>query len=714
MSRTDTSIGLGQTDVVFSPDSPAAAAPSRRRRRRRSILPAFVLLAVVGGGGYGGWRWWESRQAVTKVERASHVVRRADLPISVTEGGNVKALHSEDIKCMVEGKTTIISLVPEGSRITEEDVEKGKVLVELDSADLRERLTQQEITHANAESAYEAAREDFEIEKSDTESKIKNGELNVKFGRMDLEHFVGQQLAVDALGGKMDLLKLGEQLHEAAVAERKSIETESAKALKEVEAALAAPPEEGPLPKSSPARRPEESTPAASDDERLADVTGPGRRDEMLGGQALQTKRKLDADIELAIEKFKRAADKLSWTARLEKKGFVSHNELEADQLALKSSLIDLQQALSARELFLRYEFPKKAEEFLSIYVERGKELERIRARGRAAISQAQAKLKSAESTFKVQKTRFEKLKKQIKFCIIRATKPGLVVYATSGGHFRGGGTPIEEGATVYERQSIIKLPDVTQLAVEVDVHESVVDKVTAGLEANIRIDAFPNAKLKGKVLKVAVLPDSASRWMNPDLKQYQTDVNIEGKHAYLKPGMSAEVEILVGLLENVIQIPVQAVTNRRGKSVVYVVRGSGEEEREVELGESNDKFVQVLKGLEEGETILLEAPQSVTVEEQKAEDEAKQGDRPKGPPKLPGPDAGKVRRPSPDESDPSKKGGRMPRPDGKMPPGGTRRPKGGGPRPSKAPPGSQAIGNRKSETPWPPSLKSATSSRPT
>jgi len=161
-------------------------------------------------------------------------VRRGDLPITITEGGSLKALKSEVIKCEVEGVTTIISLVPEGIRITDEDVKKGKVLVELDSANLRERLTQQEITFANAEATYTAAKEAFEIQKSEGESNIKNGELNVKFGRMDLEHYVGQTLCTGALAGKVDLLKLADQLFEEARGERHRVEGEVAKALKAV------------------------------------------------------------------------------------------------------------------------------------------------------------------------------------------------------------------------------------------------------------------------------------------------------------------------------------------------------------------------------------------------------------------------------------------------------------------------------------------------
>ena len=71
---------------------------------------------------------------------------RGDLTISVTESGDIKAINSEDIKSEVEGRTTIISIVDEGTYITLEDVNNGKILVELDSSEIEQKLMQQKVT----------------------------------------------------------------------------------------------------------------------------------------------------------------------------------------------------------------------------------------------------------------------------------------------------------------------------------------------------------------------------------------------------------------------------------------------------------------------------------------------------------------------------------------------------------------------------------------
>lgn len=623
-------------------EEPEQFAATPRRRRRRA-WPWVALVALFAGTGIGA-RWYlRTRAQKVGVVRATYVVQRGDLPIVVSDTGSLDALRSEIIKSKVEGQATIISLIPEGTIVTEEDVKNGKVLVELDSSDIREKLTQQEVTFATAEAAYKQAKELYDIEKSSGESKVKQGELNEKFGKMDLEAYVGSALASEALAGRLDLTKLAMELHAEALNHRKSVEAEVAASLLAVEAALreaTQPPEPSTGPGEAPhgagadppeserstlSVRPSSGVNAASAVPWRSETRNEKSPAHAIGGAVLQKKRKLEADIGLAFEEFKRAADKVASYARLKRLGIKSSQQLEAEQLALLRSQIALEQALTARELYLRYDLPKEAEKLLSGYSEAGKELERIKARARAALSAAEAEVKSTEAKYLLQRDKLAKLRAQLEYCVMRATRPGLVVYATSGSGWHWRSTPIDVGATVHERQDIIKMPDLSTLALKIRVHESVVDKVKVDMPARIRVDAFPNRKFTGKVLRVAILPNTSSSWLNPDLKEYDTEISIEGDTTGLKPGMSAEVDIDVKTLKNVLQVPVQAIGAHNGKTVVYVVRPDGSEEpREVVTGEANDKFVEILSGVTEGERILMEAPQVVSVREEEAEQEKK------------------------------------------------------------------------------------------
>jgi len=195
-----------------------------------------------------------------------------------------------------------------------------------------------------------------------------------------------------------------------------------------------------------------------------------------------------------------------------------------------------------------------------------------VRAR-KAAISklaQAEAKLKSAQGQYNIQARQRKEFYEQLDKCTIAAKRPGLVVYGGGGDEdFYGGEERIREGATVRERQSIITIPDMTKMSVRVKIHESYIKKVKKGQRARITVDAFPDSVLEGEVSKVGVLPDSQNRWMNPDMKVYLTTITIAGTSDWLKPGMSAKVEIVANCLSNVVYVPVQAVSPSEGKQVL-------------------------------------------------------------------------------------------------------------------------------------------------
>jgi HlyD family secretion protein len=229
-------------------------------------------------------------------------------------------------------------------------------------------------------------------------------------------------------------------------------------------------------------------------------------------------------------------------------------------------------------------------------------------------LAQARARLNSAKGQYEVQLRQRQDLAEQLDKCILPARKSGLVVYGGAGDQevYYGNQEPIREGATVRERQAIITIPDLSRMSVKVKIHESYIKKIKKGLTARITVDAFPDETLTGEITKVGVLPDSQNRWMSPDLKVYLTTVTIDGTHDWVKPGMSAKVEILVNKLEDVVYVPIQAVSPDNGRQICYVAGGFKPERRELEVGEFTDEFIEVRSGLKEGERVLLRLPDGV------------------------------------------------------------------------------------------------------
>jgi len=225
-------------------------------------------------------------------------------------------------------------------------------------------------------------------------------------------------------------------------------------------------------------------------------------------------------------------------------------------------------------------------------------------------------RLRSAQGQFQVQSRQRDDLREQLEKCTIHAQKSGLVVYGSGRDDYWRGEEAIREGASVRERQAIITIPDMTRMAVDVKIHETYIKKVRKGQKARVTVDAFPDKVLTGEVTKVSVLLDSQNRWMNPDLKVYGVTVALDGTHDWVKPGMSARVEILVSKLPDVIQIPVQAVLLHEGKQVCYVAGGLKPERREVEIGEFTDEFIEIKHGLKEGEKVLLRPPEGAETDQ--------------------------------------------------------------------------------------------------
>jgi len=518
----------------------------RRLGFSRRILLVFICIAAVASIGVlalfnknlGDSGSLNSRTGL-------FLVKRGDLIISVTESGSIKAVKTEDIKSKVEGRATIVDIVPEGTMITAEDVNDGKILVELDSSELKEQLSQREIELTSAEASYADANESYLIQVKQNESDITAAELKMKFALMDLQKYIGENIA-------------------KAVIEQ-----------------------------------------AGSEPNSSLDTSFLLEDPNSLGGAASRQLKVLRNDILLAQGQLEKATDVLEGTQKLHDANYASDLDLMSAQLDVDSFRIQKESAEEALILYQLYDFPKETEKFLSDYQEAQRELDRTKARARAQLAQAKAKLASAKSTLDTQKRRLDKLHEQIEACIIRAPAVGQVVYWSSTERWVR--IKIEQGAEVPEGYKIITIPDASEMKVEVKIHETWIDRIEPNQPAEITIEAFPDKTFTGRVLKKAPLAD-AEDWLNPDLKVYTTDIGIDGTDNALKTGMTGKVTIIIDKLQDVLYVPIQSVVTVEDKKVCYVA-GSPAQKREVETGLFNDNFVQIKSGLTEGEKVLLNPP---------------------------------------------------------------------------------------------------------
>jgi RND family efflux transporter MFP subunit len=236
-----------------------------------------------------------------------------------------------------------------------------------------------------------------------------------------------------------------------------------------------------------------------------------------------------------------------------------------------------------------------------------------------AQLAQTQSALDAANESLKKEKELLERYKEQVEKCKIYAPQDGMVAYATSRSRYSN--EEIRQGAAVRERQKILSLPNLTRMQVKTSIHESVLNQVKPGLKATVRVDAFPDRVYPGTVVAVAVLPDQGG-WFSPDTKVYETQVLIDEEVERLKPGMTAVVEIDVDRLQDVLTVPVQAIVQRKKETSCFVEAGAVPERRVVKLGRTNDKFVEVVEGLNPGDRVVLN-PMAILDETEAKEDDA-------------------------------------------------------------------------------------------
>ncbi len=546
-------------------------------------LPRWTWQAAVAVAVLLTGFWWLMPTGETSFDEGiTFEAQRGSLEITVVEGGEAQSTQAQEIRSEVQGRTAIIDIVEEGYRVTEEDIEDGLVLVELDSSDLEEQLTQQEIDYQNALASLTEAEEQYQITLSQNESNIHDAELALKFSQMDLERFLGDDLGREILA----------QVETEVEREYFAAATDTADVMPE---GVDAPQVDVDIDVFD-GDEPELET--AFDYQALID-------DDRLGGEARQELRDLDSEITLTEEELTQAETQYQWTVELAEEGFVTSDEEERDRLSVQRNEISRDAALTERDLFVGYEFPKQLEDLVSEYVQARRQLEREQRQAAAEAAQAEARLRSQRATYELQAQRKQELIEQIEASEIRAKREGLVVYATGG----RGDDPIEEGTEVRERQEILTIPDMNHMAVEVQVHESMVNRLQTGQSARITTDSHPEETLRGEVTRVALVPDSGHRWLNPDLRVFPTTVEIDGAYEWLRPGMTAEVEIIVSSLDEVVYVPLQSVVSLGRDRYVYVLSGSNAEARRVETGEYNDSYIHIESGLEEGERVLLQPP---------------------------------------------------------------------------------------------------------
>lgn len=248
---------------------------------------------------------------------------------------------------------------------------------------------------------------------------------------------------------------------------------------------------------------------------------------------------------------------RLKGRKELYEKGYASKMELEAVKKEYYTARANHDSALAGRK-----QLEAKAEE--------------IKAR-QAAVDEAGGSLSLA------------KLNQEYSF--IRAPMAGVVT-----------SRPVKLGETVPKGGIVASVVSMDSLYIEAFIDEADVDSVRPGQTVEIRMDAYPDRRFEGEVYMVSPVVLGGKH----EARTFEARSRMKAADAALKPGMSADVEVVVDKMENVLVVPSQSVMEKDGESFVFVKKGSRARLRKVSVGSSNWTFTEVLSGVKEGEDVVV------------------------------------------------------------------------------------------------------------
>ena len=214
-------------------------------------------------------------------------------------------------------------------------------------------------------------------------------------------------------------------------------------------------------------------------------------------------------------------------------------------------------------------------------------------AAAKAALEQArkgarEEDLRTAEAGVKQAQAALALARRQVERGTIEAPIAGVVTALTAQvGSLAGPGTPL----------LAIVNPDL--IKVEFNLTERLIDKVAPGDEVVVRFLSLPGREFSGVVTAVSPAAD-------PRTGLFLVEATLENEEGHLKPGLFAEVELVEAASEGNLVIPRGAVLREGDQHYVYIVEEGLARKKGVTLGLTNGEVAEVLSGLAEGDLVVV------------------------------------------------------------------------------------------------------------
>jgi HlyD family secretion protein len=239
-----------------------------------------------------------------------------------------------------------------------------------------------------------------------------------------------------------------------------------------------------------------------------------------------------------------------------------------------------------------------------------------------------QAFIQVAEAQVKRARAELELAQVQYNRSVIRAPVSGLIILKN-----------VEAGQTVaasLQSPPLVTIADLTQMKADAWVDEADIGKVQVGQDVQFQVDSYPNRTFKGKVVKIYPSPQVLN-----NVVTYDTEIHVQNEDLALKPGMTANVTIILARKEDVLVAPLTALKVRRselrkvypeigesrrrgprrspeeraararrrfleGRGNVWVYKDGKPERVRIRFGASDAKNLEITDGLKEGDKVIV------------------------------------------------------------------------------------------------------------
>lgn len=267
----------------------------------------------------------------------------------------------------------------------------------------------------------------------------------------------------------------------------------------------------------------------------------------------------MEAGIQKAEANLKEAEKKLKRMRDLREKGFISEMELDSAELSYNVAKADYDSSLSGRDLLKVKKQEVKAQE--------------------AVVREAHAALALSELNYK--------------YSHIKAPITGVVSQR-----------PVMLGDGLIKGALIATVVETGSFYIEAFIDEADVAKVKTAQDVRISMDAYPETALRGGVYMISPVVLGGGQ----EARTFEVRIRIKDKglQTLVKPGMSADIEIVVDKVEAALVIPSQAVIEREGEKYVYRKEGGKARLRQVQTGLFNWTYTEIVSGIKEGDEVIV------------------------------------------------------------------------------------------------------------